>query len=55
MIELTIEEFEAAPKQVQFLYIMATQGFPVNIDKYNEIKYKYPYYFEVRSNSQGMA
>ena len=55
MNDLTTEQFEAAPKLVQWLYIMASQGWGVSIDKYNEIKHKHPSYFEAKNNSVSVA
>ena len=55
MIDLTLEEYEKAPKLVQWLFFMANCNYPVELEKYNEIKEKYPYYFEVRSNSKSVV
>ena len=49
MNDLTIEEYEKAPKLVQYIFLMSNMGHPVEIDKYNEAKHKYPEYFEPKN------
>ena len=45
MNDLTLEEFENAPKLVQFIFLMSNMGSPVELKDYNEAKEKYPKYF----------